>query len=81
MVTNTSAGVGDHHGTRPGLCLVIGGGGGGRGAFKAKGPQRWPQKRFGRRLEEVAEAVGGRLLSVTNAIEAGTCRQGDSGWA
>ena len=23
----------------------------------------------------------GRLLSVTNAIEAGTCRQGDSGWA
>ena len=27
------------------------------------------------------KAVGGRLLSVTNAIEAGTCRQGDSGWA
>ena len=23
----------------------------------------------------------GRLLSATNAIEAGTCRQGDSGWA
>ena len=31
-------------------------------------------------MEEVAEAVGGRLLSVTNAIEAGACHQGDSGW-
>ena len=36
----------------------------------------------------VRKAVGGgchngwgRLLSVTNAIEAGLCRQGDSGWA
>ena len=40
-----------------------------------------PQKRLGRRLEEVAKAVVGRLLSVTNAFEAGTWRQGDSGWA
>ena len=38
--------------------------------------------------EAVRQAVGGgcqsgwgRLLSVTNAIVAGTCRQGDSGWA
>ena len=38
--------------------------------------------------EAVRQAVGGgcqsgrgRLLSVTNAIDAGTCRQGDSGWA
>ena len=42
--------------------------------------------------EAAREAVGqavrggcqsgwGRLLSVTNAIEAGTCRQGDGGWA
>ena len=32
---------------------------------------RWPQQRLGRRLEEVAKkAVGGRLLSVTNAVEA-----------
>ena len=36
----------------------------------------------------VRQAVGGgcqsgwgRLLSVTNKTEAGTCRQGDSGWA
>ena len=52
-----------------------------RGALEGKGPQRRPQKRLGRRLEEVAKAVGGRLLSVTNAIEAGSCRQGDSGLA
>ena len=38
--------------------------------------------------EAVRQAVGGgcqsgwgRLLSVTNAMEAGTCRQGNSGWA
>ena len=38
--------------------------------------------------EAVRQAVGGgcrsgwgRLLSVTSAIEAGTCREGDSGWA
>ena len=43
------------------------GGGGGRSALE--GPQRQPQKRLGRRLEEFAKAVGGRLLSVTNAID------------
>ena len=39
-------------------------------------------------VEAFRQAVGGgcqsgwgRLLSVTNAIEAGTCRQGDSSWA
>ena len=52
-------------------------------ASEGKGPQR----RLDRRLEGLAEAVGGacrggwgRLLSVTNAIGPGTCRQGDSGW-
>ena len=53
----------------------------GRDALEGKGPQRRPQKRLDRRLEDVVEAVGGRLLSVTNAIEAGTWRQGDNGWA
>ena len=38
-----------------------------RDVLEGKGPQRRPQKRLDRRLEEVAEAVGGRLLSVTNA--------------
>ena len=41
-------------------------------ASEGQGPQRRPQRRLGMRLEEVAKAVGGRLLSVTNAIEAGT---------
>ena len=41
-------------------------------ALEGKGPQRRSQKPLDRRLEEVAQAVGGRLLSVTNAIEAGT---------
>ena len=46
------------------------------------------RERKGGREEGVRQAVGGgcqsgwgRLLSVTNATEAGTCRQGDSGWA
>ena len=36
-----------------------GGGEGGRDALEGKGPQRRAQKRLGRRLEEVAKAVGG----------------------
>ena len=69
--------------TRHSLCSAQrhGAGGGTRDALEGKVPRRQSQKRLGRRLEEVAKAVGGRLLSVTNAIEAGTCRQGDSGWA
>ena len=51
-----------------------GGGRGGRNAFEGKGPPRRPQQRLDRRLEEVAKAV-------TNAVEAGTWRQGDSCWA
>ena len=34
-------------------------GGGGRDASEGEGPQRPPQRRLGRRLEEVAKAVGG----------------------
>ena len=34
-------------------------GGRGSNALQRKGPQRRPRKRFGRRLEEVAKAVGG----------------------
>ena len=30
-----------------------------RDALEGKWPQRWPQQRLGRRLEEVAKAVGG----------------------
>ena len=31
----------------------------GQGASEGKGPRRWPQRRLGRRLEEVAKAVEG----------------------
>ena len=47
-----------------------------RDASEGEGPQRRPQKRLDRRLEGVTKAGGGRLLSVTHAIEAGSCRQG-----
>ena len=50
-------------------------------AVEGKGPGRRSQGRRGSRLEGVAKAVGGRLLSVRNAVEAGTWRQGDGGWA
>ena len=38
---------------------LVAGGGGGRDALEGEGPQRRPQKPLGRRLEEVAKAVGG----------------------
>ena len=53
----------------------------GRDASEGKGPLRRPQKRLDMRLEEVAKAVGGRLSLVTHATEAGSRRQGHSGWA
>ena len=31
----------------------------GRDALEGKGPQRWPQRRLHRRLQEVAKAAGG----------------------
>ena len=53
---------------------------GGRDAFRREGTAEAAP-------EAVRQAVGGgcqsgwgRLVSVTNAIEAGTCRLGDSGW-
>ena len=49
----------------------MGVGGTGGVALEGKGPPRRPQRRLDGRLEEVAKAVGGRLLSVTNAVELG----------
>ena len=46
-------------GLRRMLPQVIQRGGGGVNALEWKGPQGWPQKPLGRRLEEVAKAVGG----------------------
>ena len=50
-----------HYAQDGAVCRVLHRGGwlGGRDAFEGKGPQRRPQRRLGRRLEEVAEAVGG----------------------
>ena len=48
-----------------------GGGGCSWDAFEGKGPQRGAQQRLGRRLEEVAEAVGGgycRLLAIRGTV-------------
>ena len=39
--------------------MGVGGWVGGRDAFEGRGRQSWPQRRLGRRLEEVAKAVGG----------------------
>ena len=52
-----------------------------RDAIEGKGPQSPPQRRLGRRLEEVAEAVGGGYCRLQMPFKIGTCRQGDSGWA
>ena len=45
----------DHLENTKGMARAVGT----RDALEGKGPQRWPEKRLGRRLEEVAEAVGG----------------------
>ena len=57
-----------------GACARAGGGG---DAVEWKGPQRQPQKRLGRRLEEVAKSVERGYCRLENPIEAGTCRQGE----
>ena len=70
----------DHevHGPWPcGAVRAYAAGGGGRGALEGKGPQRRPQQRLGRRLEEVAKAVGGGYCRLQMPLK----RQGDSGWA
>ena len=63
------------------VTLKLHGGGGGQGCIRREGGSEVAP-------EAVRQAVGGgcrscwgRLLSVTNAIEAATWRQGDSGWA
>ena len=56
-------------------------GGGGSDALAGEGSQRQPQKRLRLAVGGGCQSGWGRLLSVTNAIEAGACRQGDSDWA
>ena len=53
-----------------------------RDALEGEGPHRRFQKRLGRRLVEIAKAVGGGYCRLQMlAFEAGIWGQGDGGWA
>ena len=56
-----------------------GGGGGRRGALEGKGSRRRPQKRLGRRLEEVGKAVGGGYCRLQMPLKPALARQGRGG--
>ena len=56
-------------------------GGHGRDALEGKGPREAAPASVRQAVGGGCQSGWGRLLSVTNAIEAGTWRQGDSGWA
>ena len=57
------------------------GGGGGVGCIRRVGTSEAAPEAVRQAVGAGCQSGWGRLLSVTNAIEAGTCRQGDSGWA
>ena len=52
-----------------------------REALEGKGPPRRFQRRLGRRLEEVAKAVGGGYCRLQMPLRRGSCLHEDSGWA
>ena len=52
-----------------------------RDALEGKGPQRRPQRRLGRRLEEVAKAVGGGYCRLQMSLKLALGVGGGSGWA
>ena len=67
--------------SRSGHLSLSGGRGGGLGGIRREGASEVA-------LQAIRKGVGGgcqsgwvRLLSVTNAMKVGTCRQGDGGWA
>ena len=53
---------------------------GARDALEGKASEAAPEA-VRQAVGGVCQSAWGRLLSVTNAIEAGTWHQGDSGWA
>ena len=61
----------------------VGGGGGGRGqgCIRRGGASEAAAEAVRQAVAGGCQSGWGRLLSVTNATEAGTWRQGDSGWA
>ena len=56
-------------------------GGSPKGALEGKGTSEAATEAVGQAVGGGCQSGWGRLLSVTNAIEAGICRQGDNGWA
>ena len=57
------------------------GGGGGQGWIRREGTCEAAPEAVRQAVGRGCQSGWGRLPSVTNAIEAGSCRQGDSGWA
>ena len=64
-----------------GLSVVVGEGGGGQGCIGREGTSEGAPEAAKQAVEGGYQSGWGRLLSVTNATETGTCRQEDSGWA
>ena len=58
-----------------------GGGGGGEGFIRREAASDAAPGAVRQAVGGGCQSGRGRLLLVTNAIEAGTCRQGGSGWA
>ena len=52
-----------------------------QGSIRREGASEAAPAAVGQAIGGGCQSGWGRLLSVTNAIEAGTWRQGDSGWA
>ena len=56
-------------------------GGGGAGCIRREGTSEVVPEAVGQAVGGGCQSGWGRVLSVANDIEPGTCRQGDSGWA
>ena len=56
------------------------GGGGGQGCIQKEGTSEAAAEAVGQAVGGGRQSGWGRVVSVTNAIDARTCRQGDSGW-
>ena len=63
-----------------GLACAMGAGGG-QGCMRREGASKEAPGVIRQAVAGGCQSGWGRLLSVTNAVEAGTWRQGDSGWA
>ena len=76
-VSSVSLGT-NHQAAVIGMCVLVDPG---RGAYDVAQDRPHPPKAGRQVVGGVCRSGWGRLLWVTNAIEPGTCCQGDSGWA